>query len=100
MAKSASNNKPGKPETSDVVALRESVQVLRDCGITDAQGLCADWLMTGLRSWQQWERGERAMHPAFWELVNIKFDRFLKKVRRSEAGKARAANVRQWQRPG
>lgn len=27
---------------------------------------------SGLRSWQQWERGDRKMHPAFWELFCIK----------------------------
>jgi putative transcriptional regulator len=25
-----------------------------------------------LRAWQQWEGGERSMHPAFWELFRIK----------------------------
>jgi len=24
------------------------------------------------RTWQQWERGDRSMDPAFWELFNIK----------------------------
>jgi DNA-binding transcriptional regulator YiaG len=24
------------------------------------------------RTWQQWEAGERRMHPAFWELFTIK----------------------------
>ena len=24
------------------------------------------------RSWQQWEAGDRRMHPAFWELFRIK----------------------------
>lgn len=24
------------------------------------------------RTWQQWERGDRRMHPAFWELFSIK----------------------------
>jgi hypothetical protein len=24
------------------------------------------------RVWQQWESGERRMHPAFWELARIK----------------------------
>lgn len=24
------------------------------------------------RSWQQWEKGERKMHPAFWELFKLK----------------------------
>jgi len=25
-----------------------------------------------LRTWQQWEAGDRRMHPAFWELFRIK----------------------------
>ncbi len=25
-----------------------------------------------LRAWQQWEAGDRAMHPAMWELFQIK----------------------------
>ncbi len=25
-----------------------------------------------LRTWQQWEAGDRRMHPAFWELYRIK----------------------------
>lgn len=25
-----------------------------------------------LRTWQQWENGDRKMDPAFWELFNIK----------------------------
>lgn len=24
------------------------------------------------RAWQQWESGDRRMHPAFWELFRIK----------------------------
>jgi putative transcriptional regulator len=27
-----------------------------------------------LRGWQQWEAGERSMHPAFWELFRIKLE--------------------------
>lgn len=27
-----------------------------------------------LRIWQQWEAGDRRMHPAFWELFRIKID--------------------------
>lgn len=84
-AKSTSSRKPGHPEPAEVVALRESIQAARECGITEAQGLCADWLITGIRSWQQWERGERKMHPAFWELASIKADRYLKAQRRKRA---------------
>ena len=28
----------------------------------------------GVRTWQKWELGERKMHPAFWELFNIKIN--------------------------
>lgn len=27
---------------------------------------------TTVRTWQQWEAGDRRMHPAFWELFRIK----------------------------
>lgn len=27
---------------------------------------------TSLRNWQQWEAGDRKMHPAFWELFGLK----------------------------
>ena len=27
---------------------------------------------TSCRTWQQWEAGDRKMHPAFWELFRIK----------------------------
>lgn len=26
----------------------------------------------GLRAWQKWEAGDRKMHPAMWELFQIK----------------------------
>ena len=31
-----------------------------------------------LRAWQSWEYGEKAMHPAFWELFTIKTKRRVK----------------------
>lgn len=36
------------------------------------QSASADLLHTSTRSWQQWEKGDRRMHPAFWELFKIK----------------------------
>jgi DNA-binding transcriptional regulator YiaG len=27
---------------------------------------------TTVRVWQQWEKGDRRMHPAFWELFQLK----------------------------
>ena len=66
---------PRHPDPKQVVAIRESYQEYANTGITKAQEYCATQLHTGLRTWQQWERGERKMHPAFWELINIKIKR-------------------------
>jgi hypothetical protein len=61
------------PEGKDVIGLRERVGVMLGMtSITEAQDRCALLVHTSRRSWQQWERKERNMHLAFWELVNIK----------------------------
>lgn len=60
------------PAPTQVKQLREAVQVSRSIGITAAQDWCAEALHTSRRAFQQWETGARAMHPAFWELLNIK----------------------------
>jgi len=52
------------PAPAEIVAARAAA------GLTQAE--CAALLHTTLRSWAQWEYGERKMHPAFWELFNIK----------------------------
>lgn len=62
------------PDPEEVIALRKKVQETLSLGITAAQKKCAEMLHTGLRSWQNWERGERKMHPAFWELALIKIE--------------------------
>ena len=59
------------PQPSEIIRLRESLQS-DTIGITKAQDMCAEMLHTTRRTWQQWERGERKIHPAFWELANIK----------------------------
>lgn len=61
------------PKPDAVIALRESVQARESLGITAAQGYCAGEIHASRRAWQQWERGDRKMHPAFWELATIKF---------------------------
>jgi len=43
-----------------------------DAGIT--QAVAAGMLHTSIRAYQQWEAGDRKMHPAFWELFNIKLE--------------------------
>lgn len=39
-------------------------------GLTQTQA--AELVYSKLRSWQQWEAGDRAMHPGLWELFRIK----------------------------
>lgn len=42
------------------------------------QTAAGEMVHTTCRTWQQWEAGDRRMHPAFWELFRIKA-RLLKK---------------------
>ncbi len=63
---------PITPAPADVLAAREAIQAKLGLGITAAQDWCATALNTSRRSFQQWETGARAMHPAFWELLKIK----------------------------
>jgi DNA-binding transcriptional regulator YiaG len=60
------------PDKKEIVLLREALQARTGVGITSAQNKCAELLHTSRRAWQQWEKGDRKMHPAFWELINIK----------------------------
>ena len=60
------------PRPEDVLKLREALQKRESIGITAAQDRCAEMLHTSRRAWQQWERGDRKMHAAFWELAQIK----------------------------
>lgn len=60
------------PEPAEVRAIRERIQQRESMGITSAQDRCAEMLHTSRRAWQQWERGDRKMHPAFWELISTK----------------------------
>ena len=52
------------PSAAEIAAAREAA------GLT--QQAAAALLHTSLRAWQQWEYGERKMHPAFWELFALK----------------------------
>ena len=60
------------PDKAEVVAGRTAVQGAKGIGITAAQDWCAEQVHTTRRVWQQWEAGDRNMHPAFWELFRIK----------------------------
>jgi putative transcriptional regulator len=45
-------------------------QTREKAGLTQTQA--AELIYKKLRTWQQWERGDREMDPAFWELFKIK----------------------------
>ena len=60
------------PRPEEVKSAREGIQDVKGIGITAAQDWCADQVHTKRRVWQQWEAGDRGMHPAFWELFRIK----------------------------
>lgn len=52
------------PKPEEVRALRESLNLTQ----TEAGKI----IFCSLRGWQEWEGGNRAMHPAFWELFRLK----------------------------
>lgn len=45
-------------------------QARQDAGQTLAQA--AKVVHADLRSWQKWEAGDRKMHPAFWDLYQLR----------------------------
>lgn len=59
-AKSTSRN----PKPAEIERLRKSY------GLTQTQS--GELVHTSCRVWQQWEAGDRRMHPAFWELFQLK----------------------------
>lgn len=59
--------KLSSPTPTEIRAAREAA------GLTQTQA--AALLHSALRAWQRWEAGDRAMHPAFWELFEIKSKR-------------------------
>ena len=52
------------PKPAEVREARDRVAI--------TQTAAAALLHTTCRVWQQWEAGDRRMHPAFWELFRIK----------------------------
>ena len=58
-------NGPGAtPAPASIRATRERAGL--------SQTAAAALVHGSLRTWQQWEAGDRKMHPAFWELFCIK----------------------------
>ncbi|QXW20370.1 XRE family transcriptional regulator (plasmid) [Comamonas aquatica] len=52
------------PSPSQIIAVREGM------GLTQSEA--ASLVHSVLRSWQQWEAGDRKMKPAVWELFCLK----------------------------
>jgi DNA-binding transcriptional regulator YiaG len=52
------------PTPAEIVAARLAAGL--------SQTAAAALLHTTCRTWQQWEAGDRRMHPAFWELFLLK----------------------------
>jgi len=69
----------GTPAPDEVKALREALQATMASLTGEAQDICAHSLYTSRRAWMQWEHGDRAMHPAFWELATTKINKLIRK---------------------
>lgn len=54
----------------------EVKQARAAAGLTQTEA--SQLVHAGLRSWMQWEAGDRAMHPAFWELFLLKARKVVK----------------------
>lgn len=52
------------PRPAEIRAAREAASLTQ----TQAGAV----VYVSMRGWQQWEAGERPMHPAFWELFRLK----------------------------
>lgn len=57
----------GCPDAEQIKAAR--------CQAGLSQTQAADLVHAKLRTWQQWEAGDRAMHPGLWELFQLKSKR-------------------------
>jgi putative transcriptional regulator len=53
-----------KPRPPEILAARTA------SGLTQTEA--AELIYCSLRAWQDWEGGQRPMHPAFWELWKIR----------------------------
>lgn len=52
------------PDPAEIRAAREAAGL--------SQTAAADQVYSKLRTWQQWEAGDRRMHPGLWELFQLK----------------------------
>jgi putative transcriptional regulator len=61
-------SKKSSPESNPKI--REIRAARENAGLTQTEAGALVYVT--LRGWQQWEAGERSMHPAFWELFQLK----------------------------
>lgn len=57
-------SRSANPEPATIVAAREAANL--------TQSAAAELVHSSLRTWQQWEAGDRRMHPGLWELFALK----------------------------
>lgn len=55
------------PEPEEIKATR------LNAGLTQTQS--AKMIYITMRAWQRFEAGDRKMHPAFWDLFNLKINK-------------------------
>lgn len=63
------------PETTEIIALRRAVQEAVGLKLDSArpgQMLCGRFVHYAQNSWAKWEKGGAKMHPAVWELAQLK----------------------------
>ena len=65
-------NPAANPEPAVIRATREQA------GLT--QTGAAELIFCTYRGWQEWEAGTRRMHPAFWQLFNLKLSALPRRV--------------------
>jgi len=51
---------------------KQIIHLRKKTGLTQTQS--AGLIFTTCRAWQQWEAGDRSMHPAFWYLFKLRID--------------------------
>lgn len=58
------HNPSGNPSPNEIIEARLKA------GLTQTEA--GQLIHASLGAWQQWEAGDRRMHPAFWELFRLK----------------------------
>lgn len=71
-------NSPNSPNHTEIVNLRRQVrQHFKLRSDSAGRELCGQVIHVTTQAWDAWETGKNTMHPAFWELANIKLTQLL-----------------------